>query len=172
MPALLAEVLLCARVHIGAIVNKMVPFQDGWGEEHKKCASADEPDTALAVLADAIPFILEVGHHLSLMECKVFDLFYVRKVTSTSEIARLLGVNQTGDIRNYLSRIAAKLAKIGANLSLIKVTFTGAEDDYGRKTGAVLSRHQLTPRQIDTSDKQPVCRALPPSCRNRKAGVK
>ena len=150
----------------------MVPFQDDWGEEHKKCVSADEPDTALAVLADAIPFIMEIGSHLSLMERKVFDLFYVRKITSTSEMASLLGVNQTGDIRNYLYRIGAKLARIGANLSLIKVTFTGTEDDFGRKVGVALSRHQLTPPHLDTEDNKPVCRAGPPSCRNRKVGMK
>ena len=166
---------------LGAIVNKMVPFQDGWGEEHKKCASADAPDTIKAISWDQLPFYAEVIRGLSKKQWQVFDLYFVQKIESTSEIATRLGLNQTNDVRTHLGRIKAKLARLYANLELIKIRVlppdededsTDEEDDDALEKQALVSRHQLTPRQIDTSDKQPVCRALPPSCRNRKAGVK
>ncbi len=141
-----------------------MPFQDEWGSEFKTRGQSYSPDTALAVLADDIPFIMEIGCHLSPKEQQVFYIYHVRKVTSTSEIAGYLGMNQTGDVRKYLARIDAKMRKIRSNVSLIEVAFTGAEDDSSPKEGVVLSRHHLSPRQQDTSNNQSNCRASAPLC--------
>ena len=166
---------------LGTIVSRMVPFQDGWGEEHKKCASADASDTIKAISWDQLSFYAEVIRGLSDEQWRVFQLHYGQKTSSTSEIARHLGFNQTGDVRTHIRRIEAKMARLHANLELIKIRLlppdedvdsNEEEDDDSSEKQALVSRHQLTRPQSDRKDKQPVCRALPPSCRNRKAGVK
>ena len=165
---------------MGAIVNKMVPFQDGWGEEHKKCASVGAPDIIRAVPYDQPPFYAEVIRGLSDEQWRVFNLHFVQKIESTSEIARRLGYNQAGDVRTHLGRINAKMARLYANLELIKIRILALEDDGdsneeaddSSEKQALVSRHQLTRPQADKKAKQPVCRALPPSCRNRKADMK
>ena len=173
MPALLAEDHLCAHAHIGAIVNKMVPFQDGWGKEHKKCASVDAPETIDAVSFDQFPFYAEVIRGLSDEQWRVFDLHFVQKIESTSEIARRLGISHTGSVRTHLGRIKAKLARLYANLELIKIRVLPSEEvSDSDEQLALVSRHQLTPPHSVTKDNKPVCRALPPSCRNRKDGMK
>ena len=164
---------------LGAIVNKMVPFQDGWGE-HKKCASAGASDTIKAIPYDQLPFYAEVIRGLSDEQWRVFDLHYVQKISSTSEIANRLGFNQTGDVRTHIRRIEAKMARLHANLELIKIRVLPSEEDVDSneeeddpsEKQALVSRHQLTRPQADKKAKQPVCRALPPSCRNRKADMK
>lgn len=158
----------------------MVPFQDGWGEEHKKRAPADEPDIIRAFPYDQLPFYAEVIRGLSDEQWRVFLQHFVQKIESTSEIARRLGYNQAGDVRTHLGRINAKMARIHANLELINIRFlapeedndSNEEEDDSSEKHALVSRHQLTRPQADKKAKQPVCRALPPSCRNRKADMK
>ena len=150
----------------------MVPFQDGWGEEHKKRAPADAPVSKFAILYDDLPFYAEAVRSLTRREWQVFNLYYVRKVTSTAEITKTLKLNQSGDVRTYLSRIDAKLFDDNADLTLVEVRFPDQEDDERIPRGDFLSRHQLTKSQPVTKENKPVCRALPPSCRNRKADMK
>lgn len=150
----------------------MVPFQDDWGEEHKKCVSADEPVTKFAILYDDLPFYAEAIRSLSPKEWRVFSLYYDRKITSTAEIASELKLKQTGDVRKYLSRITKKLSGSIAPDSLIKVRFPDEESDERIPTVEYLSRHQLTPPHSVTKEYKPVCRASAPSCRNRKDGMK
>ena len=153
-------------------MSKMVPFQDGWGEEHKTRVPADAPVTKFAILYDDLPFYAEAVRSLSPKEWQVFSLYYVRKVTSTAEIAATLKLKQTGDVRKYLSRIGAKLSADNADLTLVEVRFPDQEDDERIPAADFLSRHQLTPPHSVTKEYKPVCRASAPSCRNRKDGMK
>ena len=158
---------------LGTIVSRMVPFQDGWGEEHKKCASADVPCIIPAISYDQLPFYAEVIRGLSDEQWRVFQLHYGQKTSSTSEIARHLGFNQTGDVRTHIRRIEAKMARLYANLELIKIRVLPSDEvSDSDEQLALVSRHQLTPPHSVTKDNKPVCRALPPSCRNRKADMK
>lgn len=150
-----------------------MPFRDEWGEEHKKCASADTPVIIHAISDDQLPFYAEVIRGFSEEQWRVFDLYYIQKIQSTSEIARRLGFNQTGDVRTHLGRIKAKLVRLYANLEWIKIRVLPSDEvSDSDEQMALVSRHQLTQPHSVTKDNKPVCRASSPSCRNRKDGMK
>ena len=154
-------------------LSKTVPYQDDWGNEHKARRSSDYPEIITAISFDQLPFFAEVIRALPEREWQVFNLHFIRKIESTSEISEILGFKQTSDVRTYIKRINAKMKRLNSNLEYIKVHIPEPEDDDdGRKIAVLLSRHQLSQPHSVTKENQPVCRASAPSCRNRKDGMK
>ena len=150
-------------------MSKTVPYQDDWGSEHKARRSSDYPDGIPAIPFDQLPVYGEVIRSLSKREWQVFSLFFIEKIESTSEIAKRLGLNQTNDVRTYIKRISARMKRLNSNLEYIKVHIPEPEDDDdGCENAVLLSRHQLSRPQLDTTHKSPVCRDYSPWCPERR----
>ena len=150
-------------------LSKTVPFQDDWGSEHKACRAPDCPDTAFAIRFDDLPFYAETIRGLKNGEWQIFKLFYIEKITSQRKIANRLGLSSTGTVRNTLKRIDEKLARLHADLTLIKVRFPDDQEDGNCiPTADYLSLHQLSRSHSVTKKKQSVCRASAPWCPERR----
>ena len=149
------------------IVSRTVQYQDDWGSGRKARRISHYPDGIQAIPFDQLPFYGEVIRSLSKREWQVFNLYFTEKIESSSEIANRLGLNQTNDVRTYIKRISAKMARLNSNLEIIKVRIPESEDDDGCENAVLLSRHQLSRSHLDTTRNPPVCRDSAPWCQER-----
>jgi hypothetical protein len=146
----------------------MVQFSDDWGDEHK----ARNPTNPFeyAILASDLPFYAEVIRQLSKREWQVYHQHYILKNDSTSDIARLIGVRGTSDVRTYISRIEKKIGQLKANLTLVKINRNDADaavvehDDLSRPQP---SRHQVDPRKTKVT-----CLSSAPCCQQQERKAK